>query len=71
MKHVNLVYSEDRFRVVSVTNSTKFLPGQVLTKEEVDSVSGDPEWNVMITQDVNSAQKKPAKSKPSSKKKRR
>lgn len=39
---------QKRYKVLVVKNSTRFSPGEVLTREQVDELSGAATWEVTI-----------------------
>jgi len=44
---------EKQYQVKTITNSTKYTPGQWLDIPDVEALCADPNWDVVITDDVN------------------
>jgi hypothetical protein len=45
---IKLGYYDGRYTVISVKNSTRYVPGQVLSQEIVDGLCQDKYWEVVI-----------------------
>jgi len=46
MKSIKLGYLHEKWQVISVRNSTSYLPGEHLTLKVVNVLCSSPEWDV-------------------------
>lgn len=42
------IFEDDQFQVISIKNSTAYLPKQILDKSDVDGLCRSPIWDVTL-----------------------